>query len=126
MKRLWLAIALLAIVFSATLLNSRYLGSFTAQLTTLLTQAEEKATAGDWVSAAELTREVSERWHTQDKYLYTVLRHADTNEVHIGLREVQEFIRCRDTGEYAAANAQLITKIELLYEMEQLNLQNLL
>lgn len=40
MKRLWIAAAILAALFCATLLNSWYLRGFTRELTGLLEQAE--------------------------------------------------------------------------------------
>lgn len=126
MKRLWTSVAILIVVFSVTLLNSQYLSRFTIRLTDLLTLAEQSAENGDWVKASALTKEAVDQWHAHDRYLYTVLRHSDTDEVHVSFREVLEFINCEEGGEYSAANAKLITKIELLYEMEQLSMQNLL
>ena len=121
MKRLWFAVGVMAVLFTATLLNSRYLRNFSAGLTDRLVQAEVQAEAGNWEEAGRLTKEAS-----HDMYLYTVLRHSDTDQIHTGFREVQEFINCQEGGEYSAANARLISQVELLYEMEQFNLKNLL
>lgn len=126
MKRLWIATALLLAVFAATLVNSHYLKGYATQLTGLLTQAEAKAEGGDWSGADALTREALRLWEGNDLYLYTMLRHADTDLVYTGFKEVGEFIQCQEGGEYSAANARLIAQIELLYEMEQFTLKNLL
>lgn len=126
MKRLWIAVAILVTLFSATLANSHFLSAFTLELSTLLTQAEALAEAGDWGAADRLTQIAMDDWHARDKYLYTVLRHSDTDAVHIAFREVMEFIRCEEGGEYSAANARLITQVELIAEMERFSLENLL
>lgn len=126
MKRLWIAVGLLCAVFAATLCSSFYLKSFTNDMTGLLTQAEANAETGDWGGAEGLTKSALEIWQQHDMYLYTFLRHSDTDQVHTGFREVQEFINCQESGEYSAANARLIAQIELLYEMEQFSLKNLL
>lgn len=126
MRRLWIAAAILTTVFSATLLNSGYLSRFTAELNALLAQAETRVGDGDWETAVQLTQEAMDRWHAHNPYLYSVLRHSDTDAVHIGLREVRAFALHRDEGEYSAANAELMTQIELLSEMERFSLQNLL
>lgn len=126
MKRLWIAAALLAAVFTATLINSHYLGSLSSELSDLLTLAEQRAEDGDWEQADRLTKEALEIWNGHDLYLYTTLRHSDTDLVFTGFREVQEFINCQEGGEYSAANAKLIAQIELLWEMEQFSLKNLL
>ena len=118
MKRLWFAVGVMAVLFTATLLNSRYLRNFSAGLTDRLVQAEVQAEAGNWEEAGRLTKEALD--------VCTVLRHSDTDQIHTGFREVQEFINCQEGGEYSAANARLISQVELLYEMEQFNLKNLL
>ena len=124
MKRLWFAVALLAVVFTATLLNSFYLKDFSTDLMDMLTQAEVKAEEGDWAAAEALTGAAMEKWQGKEMYLYTLLRHADTDLVYTGFREVNEFISCKEGGEYSAANARLIAQLELLYGMEQFTLKN--
>lgn len=126
MKRLWIALAIMASIFTATLVNSRYLETFSTTLVDLLTRAEVQAESEAWSDAGRLTQEALTMWEDQEKYLYTVLRHSDTDEIFTSFREVGEFINCQEGGEYSAANARLIAQIELLYKMEQFNLKNLL
>lgn len=126
MKRIWIACGLLTVILVATLCNSHYLTTYATSLTDLLKQAEIAAEGGDWEKAATLTKTAHERWDEKESYLHITLRHSDTDQVYTGFREVTEFIQCQEGGEYSAANAKLIAWIELLYEMEQLNLKNLL
>ena len=123
MKRLWIAAAILAALFCATLLNSWYLRGFTRELTGLLEQAEALAEAGDWERADLLTRSAFEHWSSRDGYLHVTLRHSDTDLIHVGFQEVLEFIECQEGGEYSAANARLAAQIQLIYESEQLPLK---
>ena len=60
MKRLWFAVGVMAVLFTATLLNSRYLRNFSAGLTDRLVQAEVQAEAGNWEEAGRLTKEALE------------------------------------------------------------------
>ena len=124
MKRLWIAAAILAALFCATLLNSWYLRGFTRELTGLLEQAEALAEAGDWERADLLTRSAFEHWSSRDGYLHVTLRRSDTDLIHVGFQEVLEFIECQEGGEYSAANARLAAQIQLIYESEQLTLKN--
>ena len=126
MKRLWIAAALLIGLFSAMLYNSWYLGRFADEVSQLLTHAETQAEQGAWEQAEALTRQAYDLWESRDTYLHIMLRHADTDQIYAGFREVLEFITCREDGEYSAANARLITQIELLQEAEQLTLKNVL
>ena len=126
MKRLWIALALMIAVFCAIMFNSHYLGKFTRELTGLLTQAEVQAEAGRWEEAGELTQAASRLWDEQDFYLHVMLRHSDTDQIHTLFQEVREFLQYQKQGEYSAANARLITLLDLLYGAEQLNLNNVL
>lgn len=126
MRRLWLSLALLVLIFAATVGNSLYLRHLTGTITDLLEEAQILAQQEDWEEADALTREALKHWQDRELYLYTTLRHADTDEVYTSFREVEGFLRAREPQEYAASNARLIARLELVASMEQFNLQNLL
>lgn len=126
MKRFWIALALLALVFSASWGNTFYLEHLAGQLSAMLAQAEALGEAGDWDGAMELTRRAEALWEEHDTYLHVTLRHGDTDAIFLSFQEVKELIHCREEGEYSAANAVLLGHIHLLYEQEQFNLKNLL
>ena len=126
MKRLWIALAILAAIFTGTLFHIRSLHGFTDTLATLLEQADELAAAEQWEQARTLTDQAKDTWADRDVYLHVLLRHADTDSIYAGFRETLALLDSREYGEYAAANARLITQIQLLYEAEQLTLKNLL
>ncbi|MCI8479125.1 MAG: DUF4363 family protein [Oscillospiraceae bacterium] len=126
MKRLWIAIAILLAIFSASIWNARFLAGFLSDLNELLVQAETSAESGRWEEALQLTSQAQERWKSHDAYLHTVLRHADLDQVDTSFGEVQEFLQCQEQGEYSASNAKLMTQLMLIWEAEQLTLQNIL
>ena len=126
MRRLWIACGILAALFAAALYNTWHLDRLTASLSDQLTRAEACAEAGNWEEAARLTEEAFDEWDSHTVYLHVLLRHADTDEVYTSFREVEGFLRTREPQEYAASNARLIARLELVASMEQFNLQNLL
>ena len=126
MRRLWIACGILAALFAAALYNTWHLDRLTASLSDQLTRAEACAEAGNWEEAARLTEGAFDEWDSHTVYLHVLLRHADTDEVYTGFQEVQEYLSCQEAGEYSAANARLTAQLRLLWEMEQLTLQNLL
>lgn len=126
MKRIWIAFAILLLIFSATLLHSQSIETIVFDLSALLEEAEINAEQGDWTSAKELTQIAQEKWEGRDLYLYVTLRHTETDAIYTGFREVAEFIDCQESGEYSAANARLIAELSLLAEAEQLSLKNIL
>lgn len=125
MKRLWIALALLAAIFVGTLLHIHSLHGFTDTLTTLLEQAGEAAAQERWDTCLELTQQAKDHWAERDTYLHVLLRHADTDAIYAGFQETLALLESREYGEYAAANARLTVQIGLLFEAEQLTLKNI-
>ena len=127
MRRLSISLAVLLALFSLTLFNSFYLDHYTLELTKLLNEAEVCVTLDDWDAAADKTEAALDHWSSHETYLHMVLQHRDTDEVLLSFQEVRQLIAHQEHGgEYSAANARLITQIELLSEMEDLNLKNIL
>nr|WP_317326366.1 DUF4363 family protein [uncultured Flavonifractor sp.] len=126
MKRLWIALALLASLLCGTLLHSQALTGFTSTLTDALSQAQELARSQRWEEARALTGEALDLWQDRDLPLHILLRHGDTDQVRSGFQEVLALLSSREYGEYAAANARLITQLTLISEAEQLTLKNVL
>ena len=125
MKRLWVALILLAALFAGAMLHARAMVGFTGEVAGLLDLAGRAAEAGRWEDAAALTRRAEGLWAGRETALRVLLRHADTDAIYAGFRETLALLDSREYGEYAAANARLITQIELLYEAEQLTLKNI-
>lgn len=126
MKRLWIAAAILLAMLSATLCNSRYIDRTVSGFVEQLTAAHKQAAADNWDRAAQLTRQVTDHWQRHDFYFHVMLPHRDIDDIHMTFREVEEYLKLEEADQYNAANAKLITQLELLAEMEQLNLKNIL
>lgn len=124
MKRIWIATAILAAILGSTLWHGSYINTFAEDLILLLESAEEKAEKGDWSEAASLTQTVLEKWEEHSLYLHVTLRHSDSDEVFTGLREILEFLERQENGEYSAANARIIARLQLIAEAERLTLEN--
>ncbi len=126
MKRLWIALALLALMLGAGLLNAWYAGSITEDMTRRLSQAQALAERGDWEQAEEETRRAYADWQSHRVYLHTTMRHSDTDQILRAFRQVLEYLELREPDQYNAANADLIAQLELLAEMEQPAATNIL
>ena len=128
MKRLYIALGLVALLAVLCTVHTVYLGRLTADLSGLLAQAQEQVERGDWAGADRLTRQSKEIWVEHEGYLHTTLRHADIDAILVSFDEALAFLRAgeRQSAEYAAVNARLITQIGLLLESELPTLTNLL
>ncbi len=128
MRRLYLSAALIFLLAGLSGLHVWHLNGFTSQLTGLLTQAQQQVRQENWTGAALLTREAKEHWMDHEGYLHTTLHHADIDAILISMDEVLAFLEGgeKQPAEYAAANARLLTQLELLVEAELPTLTNLL
>ncbi len=128
MKRLYIALGLVALLAVLCTVHTVYLGQLTADLSGLLAQAQEQVERGDWAGADRLTRQSKEIWVEHEGYLHTTLRHTDIDAILVSFDEALAFLRAgeRQSAEYAAVNARLITQIGLLLESELPTLTNLL
>lgn len=125
MKRLWFAAALLAAVLAVTLWNARHLEGLTSYLSQDLEKARQLTTQERWDQAEQLVEDARNRWLSHGTYLHVTLRHGDTDQIQLDFEEVLRLLQTRETGEYAAASSQLMGRLSLLSEAEQLTLENL-
>jgi len=128
MKRLWIAVALIAALAGLAGVHAWYLKGITEELGEALVQAQELVEEGEWTQGEAKTREALEMWEDQAFYLHSTLRHQDIDEVHTSFQEVLAYLEGgeRQPAEYAAANAKLRVRIDLLLEAEMPSLKNIL
>lgn len=127
MRRLYISFGLIALLTVLSGVHVWHLGGFTDELTAMLTQAQEQAEQENWEEAARLTQKVKGRWMDHEGYLHVTLHHEDIDAILISLDETLAFLEGaeKQTAEYAASNARLITQLGLLVEAELPSLTNL-
>lgn len=127
MKRLWIAVAILFLLCGATLANVYCLTRFTADLSRSLIQAQQAVETGSWDQAADITARTEAAFQKRAAYLHITLRHEDIDVIETSFHEVMELLAHEErVGEYAAANARLISLMDLLAESECPTLRNIL
>jgi len=126
MKRLWVAAALLLALLGASLANAWYAQDLTDSMREQLRLAQTMAEQDHWTEAETLTRQAYEDWQSQRFYFHTVMRHSDTDQILRAFRSVLEYLKLQEPDQYNAANADLMTQLELLAEMEQATVVNVL
>ena len=125
MRRGWLALALLAAMLGLAAWHVATLEALTGELAGELERAETLARTGDWTRAAQVTRQARETWRGRGRYLHITLEHEAVDQVDLAFEEALEFLRCREAGEYPAANARLLGRLALLSQQERPVLENL-
>lgn len=126
MKQFWLALGLLLTMLVSTLGNALYVNGLADTVTQQLEAAETMAQRGAWEQADAITQECFSIWEERHAYLHIISRHADTDAILQSFRAVMQYLKLEEMDQYAAENQELITKIELLAEMEQPDWLNVL
>lgn len=126
MKRLWLCVAVIGLLLAGSLLNANYADRLTSEMKDQLLQAQSMAEQGNWEEARSLTQQVYDRWQSLHFYLHSTMRHSDTDQILREFRSVMEYLKLEEPDQYNAANADLVTLLELLAEMEQPSIVNVL
>ena len=126
MKRLWISLAVLSITATAALYSGSHLGRLSSQMGILLADAEQSALIGDWNKAAQLTDQAYHTWEQQTIFLYSTLRHTDTDNVYLYLKQAQCFAKEQDEHGYLTASSALQSKLWLMEEAEGLSIENVL
>lgn len=125
MKRLVIALGILAAILAVSLVNSAYLKQFSGELTDLLEKADRQAAMGSWDEAALCVRTAQERWKRHAFYLHTTQRHCDIDQADSTFRELSALLEHREEGEYSAVLSRLSSQLQLIYEGEAFSLQNI-
>jgi hypothetical protein len=126
MKRLWIAVALLAALLICSFVNYFYIKAFCKELTGDLSHAEEYAQAGNWDLTEKNIGSALSKWESHEHYLHIVFIHQDIDQILISFHSLQQLAQHRETlGMFSSSCAGLITQIDLLYEMDELTLENI-
>lgn len=126
MLRLYGSILTLVLIFSSCFGTARWIENLTKFYIEDLHHAQELVQENQWKEASEVTNRVYEHWNSQGLPLYTLLRHGDIDKILLCFQSVAQYLEEEDEEPYRANNAQLITQLQLLSEMEQLTLENIL
>ena len=119
MKRLWIAAALLLAILGGCLCNAWYLGSLTREMNQLLEQAGQLAQTDSWPEARRLTSQAGQRGPAGPAARRTPHRPPGTDQILRAFQAVFQYLDLEEMDQYAAANADLMTLMALLAEMEQ-------
>ena len=126
MKRLVIPVCILLALLGMSIYTSRALSDLTETCAAQLRLAQELAQQDQWEQARAVTHDTFQSWESHGFALHALLRHAETDEILLSFRCVDQYLDLEEMDQYAAANITLITQLELLAEMEQATPENVL
>lgn len=124
MKRLVIPVCILLTLLGLSIYSSRALSDLTGNCVAQLHLAQELAQQDEWEQARAITHDAFQSWESHGFALHALLRHAETDDILLSFRCVDQYLDLEEMDQYAAANITLITQLELLAEMEQATPEN--
>lgn len=126
MGRCYASLLVLSLIFGSCYATSHWTTALTQSYSAQLEEAQTLSREENWEEAGNITKEVYDHWNSQSFWLYVLLRHSDIDKISLGFQTVCQYLEQEDVEPYVANNAQLITQLQLLSEMEQLSWENVL
>lgn len=122
MKKEIIAAALLAAVFTLTMLNVYFLGKITSSLRTMVSDAEALAEKGEWSKATNTAQKALEKWDSYDPYTHITVRHSEIDSTSEMFGNFLGAIYSQDNAAVKSSSLTLRHKLEMLHLMERLTL----
>lgn len=126
MKRLWISIFLILAVVAMTFVGSYHFREINQNVSTLITNAELAALSADWDEVKRLSEEAYQSWDDHSFFLYSTMRHLDTDAIYTALVQAVGCAQTKDEHGFVAAARTITTKLWLMEETDGLSLENIL
>lgn len=126
MKRMWIGVALLAVLLVSGLLAAEFMEKAHGPIASDLEQAADAALEGSWGRAEALTARARKSW---DKHRFLTAAFADhgpMEEIEAQLAKIETFAAERNRIDFCAGCAYLARILEALGESHSLNFRNLM
>ncbi len=102
MKRLWLGIAILAVLLGLSLGVQEGMGNLHEPTARDLNEAADAALAGDWPKAQKLSQRAKGAWERSHHLTASVADHSPMDELDMLFEEIPVFAREREAVHFAA------------------------
>ena len=126
MKYFYIPCAILALILSLSLLNAGAVSDCVTAWCGELNAAQTAADGGNWAEAEHRIASVHDAWDKKQAYFHIVSVHAELDEAEALLAKSLSFAREQDAAEFRANIAELITRLRLLSEIQEVSVKNIL
>ena len=126
MKRLYIGIALLAVMLALGIVLTMVFTALHAPLTETLEKAQTAAAAGDWETATRLVSDAKEDWTGFRHFAAAVADHEPLEQMDCLFARLEVLGRLRETDEFAAGCAELARLSTAMADSQKLTWWNLL
>ena len=118
MKREWLVAALLAAMFTASLINLHHLDRLVGSIEDTLQESREAAGAENFEAAQHSADEAFSLWLKAEPYTHIFLRHPEIDSISDAFFELKEKLAGQETQEVYASFDLLLYHLSCIQRME--------
>ena len=126
MKQTIVPCAVLVALLGSILWNAHAIDTRIERWCALVTEAQERAEAGDWNGAREKLDAAQQAWRTAQTYFHIVMVHDELDELESRFAAAEGYAEREDDTEFRVSCAQLLTQLMILTEMQDISLRNIL
>lgn len=122
MKKMYIGILILAVLFAASLYNVKYLEYKIGALVGIVEEANLAAEQQNYKAAAETLQKAINSWEAMDGYTHIFIRHSEIDGTTDAFYELKSELLAADLGAAAGAYGKLQAHLNSLITMEQVSL----
>ena len=126
MKRSWIGLFLLILLFAGSLLASHVMVTVHTDSAENLEQAAQFAMEGNWPAAAFLTAQAQSSWKRYDFLRAALANHSPSEEIDAHFAVLSIYGSAKDSVNFAALSRQIANKIHAIGDAHSLKFHNLL
>ena len=126
MKKEFIALAVLLLVFASALVNIHTINRLTEEVVTLIEEAEGFVREESWEDALATANVALQKWESSGAYTHTVIRHSDIDSATDTISSLIKEIYAEDSGSAIGAAKAATLRMRSLASSEQLKLRNIL
>ncbi len=124
-KPFFIAILILAALFTAGFMNGQTIGQLSDGMDEQLQLSRAAAVEGRWEDATEAFSAANDTWKAHEAYFHVVIDHKEIDEMESLFSEAGSYAHQQDSNRYCTSTACLSVRLSHMKEAQQMNWKNI-
>lgn len=122
MKKMYLGIAIIAVLFGASLFNVGYLDGKIGELLGYVQLSEQQAEENNFASAAETLQEAMDMWNSMGGYTHVFIRHSEIDNTTDAFCDLMSALSAADEGAAVGGYEKITCHLQSISDMEHVSI----
>lgn len=124
-KPFFIAVLILAALFTAGFMNGQTIGRLSDDMDEQLRLSQTAAEEGRWEDAAKAFSAAKDTWKSHEAYFHVVIDHKEIDEMESLFSEAGSYARQQDSNRYCTSSGCLSVRLNHMKEAQQMNWKNI-